>query len=158
MANRIPPLTIRNCKVFYKNFSGRPDKYHPRGGDDNRTFCVEIADPEVAQAMTNDGWNVRMPRPSEDGEERYPYIQVKVNYRGDYPPNIYMVSGRRKTLLNADTVGNLDHVRFVNADVRISPYTYIDRDSGEERLSAYVRDLYATVEVDELAEAYADYE
>jgi len=82
---------------------------------------------------------------------------VKVAY-GDYPPNIYMISGHRKTLLNEDTVGELDHCRFVKTDVRISPYTYIDRESGEEKLSAYCRDLYATVEIDDLAEEYADYE
>ena len=108
--------------------------------------------------MANAGWNIRMLRPRDEEEQPVPYLQVKVNYAGEYPPNIYMISGRHKTLLNADTVGNLDHVRFVKCDVRISPYTYIDRDTNEERLSAYVRDLYATVEVDELAEEYADYE
>lgn len=158
MANRIPPVTLRNCQVIFKNFSGRPDKYHPRGSDDNRTFCVIIPDNELAQEMTNDGWNIRMLRPRDEEEQPVPYLQVKVNYAGEYPPNIYMISGRHKTLLNADTVGNLDHARFIKCDVRISPYTYIDRDTGEERLSAYVRDLYATIETDELAEAYADYE
>lgn len=157
MANRIPPVTFRNCQVIFKNFSGRPDNYHPRGGD-NRSFCVIIPDNELAQEMTNDGWNVRMLRPRDDEEQPVPYIQVKVNYSGDYPPNIYMISGHRKTLLDAETVCELDHTRFVKADVRISPYTYTDRDSGEERLSAYVRDMYVTVEVDELAEEYADYD
>jgi len=158
MATRIPPVTLRNCQVIFKNFSGRPDKYHPRGGDDNRTFCVIIPDNELAQEMTNDGWNIRMLRPRDEEEQPVPYLQVKVNYAGEYPPNIYMISGHHKTLLNADTVGNLDHTRFIKCDVRISPYTYIDRDTGEERLSAYVRDLYATIETDELAEEYADYE
>lgn len=157
MATRIPPLTLRNVKVIFKNFSGRPDKYHPRGGD-NRSFCVILPDNELAQDMTNDGWNVRMLKPTEGEDGPVPYLPVKVNYDSDYPPSIYMISGHRKTLLTAETVGNLDHSRFVKADVRVSPYTYIDRDSGEERLSAYVRDMYVTVEVDELAEEYADYE
>lgn len=157
MANRhVPPITIRNARILFKNFSGRPDKYHPKGGD-NRSFCVLIPDPEMAQDMANDGWNIRMLKPREEEDGPVPYIQVKVAY-SDYPPNIYMISGHRKTLLNEDTVGELDHCRFVKADVRISPYTYIDRESGEEKLSAYCRDLYATVEIDDLAEEYADYE
>lgn len=157
MANRrVPPITIRNAQIIFKNFSGRPDKYHPKGGD-NRSFCVLIPDPEMAQDMANDGWNIRMLKPREEEDGPVPYIQVKVAY-GDYPPNIYMISGHRKTLLTEDTVGELDHCRFVKADVRISPYTYIDRESGEEKLSAYCRDLYATVEIDDLAEEYADYE
>lgn len=157
MANRrVPPITIRNAQILFKNFGGRPDKYHPKGGD-NRSFCVLIPDPEMAQDMANDGWNIRMLKPREEEDGPVPYIQVKVTY-GDYPPNIYMISGHRKTLLNEETIGELDHCRFVKADVRISPYTYIDRESGEEKLSAYCRDLYATVEVDDLAEEYADYE
>ena len=42
MANRrVPPITIRNAQILFKNFGGRPDKYHPKGGD-NRSFCVLI--------------------------------------------------------------------------------------------------------------------
>lgn len=156
MATRIPPLTLRDVKVIFKNFSGRPDKPHPRGGF--RSFSVILPDNELAQEMTNDGWNVRMLKPGEGDEGPVPYLTVKVNYDSDYPPAIYTISGGKKKLLNADTVGKLDRTRFIKADVRISPFTYIDRDSGEERLSAYVRDMYITIEVDELAEEYADYD
>lgn len=157
MARRVAPLTIRNAQIIFKNFSGKPDRYHPKG--DSRSFCVIISDPETAQSMADDGWNIRALRPREDAEDDGPvsYVSVKVSY-DNYPPNIYMISGRRKVALNEDTIGELDHCRFIKADVRISPYTYIDRETGDERLAAYCRDLYATVEVDELAEEYADYE
>lgn len=158
MANRVPPVTFRNCKVIFKNFSGRPDKYNPRGGEDNRNFSVIIPDNDLAQEMLNDGWNIRMLRPRDDEEQAVPYLKVKVNYEGKYPPNIYMISGHRKTRLDQESVGELDYSRFVKCDLKISPNTYIDSKTGEERLSAYVRDMYVTVEIDELAEEYADYE
>ena len=48
-------LTIKNAKLFSRNFSGKEGKYNPEG---RRNFCVFIDDIKAAEDMERDGWNM----------------------------------------------------------------------------------------------------
>lgn len=59
-------LVIENARLLFRNFSGRESKYNRAG---QRNFCVYIEDAADAQKLIDDGWNVRVRPPREDGEE-----------------------------------------------------------------------------------------
>ena len=134
-------LTIEDAKIFWKNFSGRGSTYNAEG---SRNFCVEI-DPDTAEAMKADGWNIKYSKPREEGDEPKPYIQVTVKY-GDYPPKIYMVTSRNQTLLDEDTVGELDRAEIEKVDLIINGFSWTV--NGKSGIKAYCKTMYVTIAED----------
>ena len=59
MARANNNIIIENARLIFKNFAGEQTKYNRSG---NRNFCV-IIDPETAQDLMDDGWNIRQLRP-----------------------------------------------------------------------------------------------
>lgn len=134
-------LTLENVKIMFRNFSGKPNEFNAAG---SRNFCVEL-DPETAEELKADGWNVKYTHPRDEGDIATPYIQVTVKY-GDYPPKIYLVTSRNKTLLDEDTVGELDRVEIEHVDLIINPYRWTIRDKSG--VKAYCKTMYVTIEED----------
>ena len=151
MANR-ETLKIENARLMFKNFSGKASQFNREG---NRNFAVRISDPETADTMKKDGWNVKALKPREEGDEPTYYITVNVNFNA-FPPNIYRIAGKMKTLLNEETVGIIDRDEIVCADLIISPYRWeIGTNSG---IKGYLKAAYITVEEDEFASKYGIYD
>ena len=141
-------LSIEGAHIFWKNFSGKPSQYNAEG---SRNFCVELT-PELADALAADGWNIKHTVPKEDGDISVPYMQVSVAY-GNYPPKIYKVTSKNKTLLDEDLVGDLDRDEISNVDLIISPYHWtIGTKSG---IKAYCKTMYVTIVEDDFAKKYA---
>lgn len=111
---RIPPLTIENARIIYRNFSGAAKKFNAKG---LRNFHV-ILDPDQAKQLEVDGWNVKWPKPREDEEDRNPTLKVKVQF-GDYPPQIHQITSRGDLLLDEETVGNLDFAEIEKVHLTI---------------------------------------
>lgn len=134
-------LIIEGAKIRFRNFKGEAGKYNREG---DRSFCVDITDPEIAQQLTNDGWNVRiLPARSVDEDPIY-YLQVKVSYN-NRPPKIYLVTSKSEPRpLSEETVGMLDAIDIEHVDVTIRPYHYEVR--GNSGISAYVQELWVTME------------
>lgn len=150
MAKNIENIKIENARIVFRNLSGKPDKFNPQGG--KRSFSVVIEDPEFANELKREGWNIKQFNQSPDSdEEPAHFISVKVSYN-NIPPHIYLCTSKNKTLLNEDTVGQLDYAEISNVDIVITPYQY--EVSDRTGISAYVKTMYVTVVEDEFASKY----
>lgn len=135
----IEKIFIEDARVIFRNFSGRENQFNRDG---KRTFSVVLT-PEQAQMYEQAGWRIKYLRPREPGDEPTPILNVQVRYHSDEPernPLVYTVSGRKKTLLNENTVGTIDYADLDKATLLISPYRYTDRATGERRVSAYLQE------------------
>ena len=106
-------IKIENAHILFRNFSGRESKYNRAG---QRNFCVYIDDPVDAQHFIDEGWNVRVRPPREDGEEPRYYIQVAVSF-DNIPPTIYMLTKRKKVKLDEESIDTLDFAEIRNIDL-----------------------------------------
>ena len=141
-------LIMENAKIRFRNFAGRPDEY-TREGD--RSFALVIEDEDLANKLREDGWNVKMRLPKEEGAEAWYYLKVKVNFNG-VPPKVVEVTSRNRVALNEDTVGILDTAELKSVDVEVSPYHW--EVGGRNGITAYLKTLYATIEEDPFAAKY----
>jgi hypothetical protein len=154
MKSNLSRVTIEDARIIFRNFSGIERPPYNKAGE--RNFAV-VLDPKTAQAMLNDGWNVKLPAETHDEEEetKDPILQVKVNF-DKRPPRVVMITSTNRTELNKDTIDVLDAVDFQTVDLIINPsYWEVGNKSG---IAAYLKSMYVTIEEDELDRKYAIYD
>ena len=140
-------ITIYNAKLMYRNFSGKETEFNPKG---SRNFCIFLED-DIAKKIEKEGWNVRWLESKNNNEAPQGMLSVKVGF-GNYPPLLVVISDGRQTKLNEETVNMLDWAEIESCDVTLNPYNYVI--SGRSGVKAYLKSLYATLVVDELAKKY----
>lgn len=148
MAEQAKTCTIEDARIIFRNFSGKEGQYNRQG---DRSFAV-ILTPDLAKALTRDGWNVRSLQAREEGDEETPYIQVSVNYK-NRPPKVVMITSTARTHLSDDTIEVLDWADIQTVDLIIRGYDWDV--NGKTGTKAYLQSMYITIEEDELERKYA---
>lgn len=146
---KIPPLKIEDAQITYRNFSGRAKRFNAEG---LRNFHV-VLDPKTAKNLEQDGWNIKWPKPREDGEERNPTLKVKVRF-DNYPPLIVLMTKKTRTELDEDSVGLLDSAEIETIDLRITG-SYNEMQDGWKGFTAYLSQMFVTLSDTDLMGKYA---
>lgn len=146
-------LYMENVRIIFKNFSGKEGPYNEEGV---RSFNAIIEDPDLANRLMEDGWNVKPLKNDDPTAEQEWTLPVAVSYK-KIPPLVEMLMGDRKVSLTEDNVGELDYHRILSADVFIAPSVYTSRITGRDQVKAYLRSMAVNVELDPIAAKYANY-
>jgi hypothetical protein len=140
---QIDNLIFENAKLIFRNFTGTESEYNAAG---NRNFCVIIDDPEIINGLAEDGWNVKIWAPREEGDEPIHYLKINVSF-GNYPPRIYLIKDKHKIIMDESSIGSLDYVRIKSADLTVSPYSW--KKGAKQGISAYLKTLYIIAETED---------
>lgn len=149
MAN-VNNINIEGATIIWKNFSGERDRFNPG----KRGFSVVIDDAVMADELRNEGWNIKE-RPLQEGadpSEQEWTLPVKLNM--NRYTQVWLIVGNHKTLLDENTVAQLDVVDIIDCDISIRPYEW--EMSGRTGITAYVDSMYVTIRENKFAEKYAD--
>lgn len=142
-------IVLEGSRIMFRNFSGAPSQFNPQG---NRSFCVAL-EPSQADALREQGWNVRTLQPRDPQEDPQDYIQVAVRYTYR-PPHVYTIVNGVKNELSEETISMLDHAYIEKSDMVLSPYVW--EMNGRVGIKAYLKVLYCMLEdPDVLAYKYA---
>lgn len=136
-------VTIEKCRIAFRNFSGKAEKFNPEGA---RNFVLFLTD-EEAETYARLGWNVKFLKPRDDETQGQPFLKVSIGY-DKKPPKIILVTSRGKTYIDQDTVGSLDWVDIEQADITLNPYEWDV--NGATGVKAYVKTLVIQIVEDYL--------
>lgn len=149
--------------ICSRNFSGEATEWNNQG---SRNFSLKIKDSEAIDALINDvneygvGFNVKVQPPKEAGDDETGYLKVNVRFN-DRGPNILVISGNNRTVLNERTVDTLDGIDIAHVKLSITPYDSIGRD-GKPHRTAWLRSMIVTQDLDnvgrEISELMSNYD
>lgn len=142
-------FTVKDARIFSRNFSGRDGEFNPTG---RRRFCLEL-DPELGEELLQKGWLVKVKDPLEEGGDPFYFIQVDVSFE-HIPPTVECITGRRRKRMTEATIGELDFANIERIDLKVRPYNWDFK--GRQGVKAYLSKMFVKLEDDELDELYAD--
>lgn len=147
---------VDNPYLQWMNFSGTETPNNRKG---RRNVCWRIPDPELAQKLAEDGYNVKhhSVRDGYEGEE-YDYLQIQLNYRDKdgvpfaekYPglvPEVWKVDeDGYAILIGEDGVGFFDNQIITDAVLEFRRYDWnYNRKTGT---TACIKRIFLTVKTD----------
>lgn len=145
-------LQIDDARIIFRNFAGAASKYNREG---DRNFALVIDDAEVADALIEAGWNVKIKQPREEGDEPFMHLPVKVKFN-DRGPRAYLKSGTNLIKLDEESISCLDDVDIVSVDLDIRPYDW--EVNGKTGRTAYLQSIHVEQNLDRFAARYAEEE
>lgn len=149
--DRVQNISVENARILFRNFAGKPSKFNAEG---KRNFCL-IIDNDIAEELKEIGWNIKYLNPRDPDDAPQAYLQVAVAF-DNFPPNIWLITGKKKTKLNEDTISILDYAEIENIDIIVRPYTW--EVNGKGGIKAYVKNMYVTIVENEFEKKYRNFE
>jgi hypothetical protein len=148
---KIPPVTMEDATLCYKNFSGAPKRFNAKG---LRNFHI-VLDDEFAHLLEQDGWNVKWhePKPDQEGEPAWPSIKINVRF-DPYPPKIWLITKKGRTPLDEEMVGLLDDAEIKNVDLVFTASTGVTTE-GKPYVKAYLSKMFVELDERDLEVKYA---
>ena len=136
----------------FKNFAGEERAFNAAG---NRNFHVRIEE-QLAQALIQDGWNVKWKEPRSDEEDGFYHLKVTVGFKSKRPPLLVMITSRGRVDLGQHECEILDWVDIEKVDMIINPYSWQIEATGKSGVKAYLKSIFVTIREDYLDQKYAD--
>lgn len=141
-------VQMDGARITHRNFSGVGTKFNREG---DRNFSVVIEDPNIADALVERGWNVKVKPPREEGMDPFIFLPVKIKFN-DRGPNVYLVTGKNMNKLTEETISCLDDVDILSVDLDIRPFDWDV--NGKTGRTAYLESIHVVQRVDRFAERY----
>lgn len=143
-------MLIDDAKIIFRNFEGRGDKFNREG---DRNFSLLIEDPNTAEAMKREGWNVRIKPGRDIDDEPFMRLPVKIKFT-DYGPKVYLWTGNRRNELDEESIACLDNIDIESVNLDIRPYDW--EVNGRTGRTAYLQTIEVFQRVDRFQERYAN--
>lgn len=141
-------LQIEDARIIFRNFAGLGSKYNREG---DRNFAVIIPNEDICNQLVEEGWNVRIKPPREEGEDPFMYLPVKVKFNNK-GPGVYVVSGKNVQRLNEDTINMLDEIDIASVDMDLRPYDW--EVNGKSGRTAYLQAINVVQNIDRFGARY----
>ena len=166
-------LEIENAQILFKNFSGRKKTAIVNGHEKvvneegKRNFNVildpeksdiywngeKVTNPDFGQELANLGFNVTIRPGTEEGDG--PQYRLPVHVAFDkVSPEIYLVTGNKKVILDEDSIACLDTADIIKADISINNGRAYLSNSGEEKVKAWCNIGYFNIAQSRFASKY----
>ena len=113
-------LQIDGARIVFRNFAGAQSKFNAKG---DRNFAVVIPNQEIADALTDAGWTVKVKPPREEGDEPFMFMKVKLQFN-DRGPIAYLKTGNNLVRLDEESIECLDNVEIACVDMDLRPYNW----------------------------------
>ena len=143
-------LQIDDASIIYRNFAGVGSKFNREG---DRNFAVRIPDTELADKLVEEGWNVKIKDPKEEGDLPFMFLPVKIKFN-DRGPVVYLKTGRNMVKLDEESISCLDNIDILGVDLDIRPYNW--EVNGKTGRTAYLQSICVTQDVDRFAARYEE--
>ena len=143
-------LQIDDARIIHRNFSGIGSKFNREG---DRNFSIIIEDEEQANALIDEGWNVKIKAPKDEDDTPFMFLPVKVKFN-DRGPNVYLKTGNTVNKLDEESIDCLDNIDIISVDIDIRPYEW--EVNGKSGRTAYLQSMSVMQNVDRFAIRYSD--
>lgn len=141
---------IDGHQIIFKNFEGRGDKFNREG---DRNFSLRINDPDTADALIKEGWNVRIKEGRDEEEGPFMRLPIKIKFT-NYGPNVYLRTGDRVNELDEEGIACLDNIDIDSVNMDIRPYDWDV--NGRTGRTAYLQSMEVVQRIDRFAARYAN--
>lgn len=141
-------VQIDDARIVFRNLRGEGSKYNREG---DRNFAIIIPNQEIADSLIEEGWNVRINDPRDEGDAPFMFLPVKVKFNAK-GPNVYLRTGNALNKLDEETVGMIDEIDILSVDLDIRPYDWDV--NGKTGRTAYLHSMQVTQESDRFADRF----
>lgn len=149
----VEEIEIENAQIkwAWSHFDGRADTYNDEG---DHNFQI-ILDAEQAKRLSALGWGIKESEGREEGDPPEYLLKAKISFKYE-APKIYLIKGTRKFRAEERDLADIRRSTAERIDVILQPSRWTN--GPRTGISAYVKEMYATVKESRFAAMYADLE